>query len=190
MTVSGPKVYRALVAATALMLIALPVVTTVDDLLNSIGANFGLDAAVQFVARPEAHAVVGILGLMGVRAMVAGPQILIWDGHGHAQYLLISATCIGWQSLLLLALSLVVGLRGPYSFEARSQVVLLGVLGTVLVNVVRMSAVALVAAWGGFVPAVIFHDYGGTALIVLWLFAFWFAANRWILAGGFEVESA
>jgi len=189
-TLSSSNVYRGLVAATALMLVLLPVVTTVDDLLNTIGVNFGLDNAVQVVARPEAHAVVGILGLMGVRAAVAGSQILIWDGHGHAQYLLISATCIGWQSLLLLALSLVVGLRGPYSPQARSQVVLLGLLGTLLVNLTRMSAVAVVAAWGGFMPAVIFHDYGGTALIVLWLFAFWFAANRWILTGGQETESA
>ena len=76
---------------------------------------------------------------------------------------------------------LLVGLRGPYSLEARAQAVLLGLLGTLLLNLARMAAVALVATWGGFVPAVVFHDYGGTALIVLWLFAFWFAATRWIL---------
>jgi len=181
LTGSKSNVYLGLVAATALMLVLLPFVTTIDDLLNTVGANFGLDAAVQLVARPEAHAVVGILGWFGIRAMVAGPQILIWDGHGHAQYLLISATCIGWQSLLLVGLSLLVGLRGPYSLEARAQAVLLGLLGTLLLNLARMAAVALVATWGGFVPAVVFHDYGGTALIVLWLFAFWFAATRWIL---------
>jgi len=76
---------------------------------------------------------------------------------------------------------LLVGLRGPYSLEARAQAVLLGLLGTLLLNLARMAAVALVATWGGFVPAVVFHDYGGTALIVLRLFAFWFAATRWIL---------
>jgi exosortase/archaeosortase family protein len=183
-------VYRGLLAATALMLLVLPFVTTFDDLLNTFGARFGFEGAVQAVARPEAYAVVGVLGWFGVRAGVAGSQILIWDGHGNAQYLLISATCIGWQSLILLGLSLLVGLRGPYSRVARVQVVLIGLLGTLLVNLARMSAVALIAAGSGFVPAVLFHDYGGTALIVLWLFAFWFAAQRWILGAIEAPESA
>ena len=76
---------------------------------------------------------------------------------------------------------LLVGLRGPYSLESRAQAVLLGLLGTLLLNLARMAAVALVATRGGFVPAVVLHDYGGTALIVLWLFAFWFAATLWVL---------
>jgi exosortase/archaeosortase family protein len=174
-------VYRGLLAAAALMLLLLPFVTTFDDLLNTIGARLGFEGMVQAVARPEAHAVVGVLGWFGVRSVVAGSQILIWDAHGNAQYLLISATCIGWQSLILLGLSLLVGLRGPYSQVARVQVAIIGLLGTLLVNIARMSAVSLIAASGGFVPAVLFHDYGGTALIVVWLFGFWFAAQRWIL---------
>jgi len=40
---------------------------------------------------------------------------------------------------------LLVGLRGPYSLEARAQAVLLGLLGTLLLNLARMAAVALVA---------------------------------------------
>jgi hypothetical protein len=27
----------------------------------------------------------------------------------------------------------------------------------------------------------IFHDYGGTILVLVWLFVFWFAVQRWIL---------
>jgi exosortase/archaeosortase family protein len=171
------------------MLLVLPFVTTFDDLLNTIGVRFGFEGAVQAVARPEAHAVVGVLGWFGVRSVVAGSQILIWDSHGQAQYLLISATCLGWQSLILLGLSLLVGLRGPYSSTRRLQVAFIGLLGTLLVNLVRMTAVAVIAAWGGFVPAVLAHDYGGTALIVLWLFCFWFAAQRWILGHIEESES-
>ena len=53
-----------------------------------------------------------------------------------------------------------------------------------------MSAVAVIAATGGFVPAVLFHDYGGTLPIVLWLFTFWFAAERAMLAPERAVESA
>jgi len=33
----------------------------------------------------------------------------------------------------------------------------------------------------GQLPAVIFHDYGGTILILLWLFAFWYFAHGYLL---------
>ena len=54
-------------------------------------------------------------------------------------------------------------------------------LGTIFVNLIRMTLVALVADQFGFWPAVLFHDYGGTLLIVVWLFGYWVAMKRWIL---------
>ena len=111
----------------------------------------------------------------------AGDVLYVWDWTGQRQALLISTTCIGWQSLILLGLSCLVGLRGPYSKEAKLQVLLIGVLGTVIVNLARMTVVCLVAAEFGFWPAVLVHDYGGTLIIVAWLFGFWAFAHRWIL---------
>src|SRR5207302_2183193 len=82
------------------------------------------------------------------------------------------------------------GRRRPASVGRSARTVLAGSqgpgcsalsAGMLLLNLGRMAAVALVATRGGFVPAVVFHDYGGTALIVLWLFAFSYAATRWIL---------
>jgi hypothetical protein len=54
-------------------------------------------------------------------------------------------------------------------------------LGTLLVNLIRVSVVCVLAASVGRTPALIFHDYGGTLMTVGWLFAFWFAVQRWIL---------
>jgi exosortase/archaeosortase family protein len=88
---------------------------------------------------------------------------------------------VGWQSLILLGLSLMVGLRGPMSLSTRFEVIALGVLGTVLVNIARITAVSLLAALAGYLPAVLFHDYGGTLLIVGWLFAFWVLVYRWLI---------
>jgi hypothetical protein len=59
-------------------------------------------------------------------------------------------------------------------------VIALGVLGTVLVNISRITVVCLLAALAGYLPAVLFHDYGGTLLIVGWLFAFWVLVYRWL----------
>jgi len=77
---------------------------------------------------------------------------------------------VGWQSLILLGLSLIVGLRGPMTVTDRIQVIAVGVLGTVLINIARITVVCLLAALAGYLPAVLFHDYGGTLLLVAWLF--------------------
>jgi exosortase/archaeosortase family protein len=58
--------------------------------------------------------------------------------------------------------------------------VLIGIAGTMLLNLMRVAAVAAIAATIGQTPAVLFHDYGGTILVVTWLFAFWIFVQRFI----------
>jgi exosortase/archaeosortase family protein len=182
MTHDRRSVYVGLLAASCGMLLILPFVTTFDELLTAATKQFGLVHPLLSLAAPEARAVVALLGVLGVQAQAAGGQLYVWDWTGQRQALLISTTCIGWQSLILLGLSCLVGLRGGYSKEAKVQVLLMGVLGTVLVNLVRMTIVCVVAAEFGFWPAVLVHDYGGTLIIVAWLFGFWAFVHRWILA--------
>jgi exosortase/archaeosortase family protein len=186
------SVYVGLLAATCAMLLILPFVTTFDEFLTAATRQFGLVHPLLSLAAPEARAVVALLGVLGVKAQAAGDVLYVWDWAGQRQALLISTTCIGWQSLILLGLSCIVGLRGPYSREARVQVLLIGILGTVLVNLARMTVVCVVAAEFGFWPAVLVHDYGGTLIIVAWLFVFWAFAHRWILGDGpvDEMEAA
>ena len=181
MSRNGRSVNLGLIAASCAMLLVLPFTTTFDELLTAATMQFGLAHPLLSLAAPEARAVVAILGVLGVKAQAAGGELYVWDWSGQRQALLISTTCIGWQSLILLGLSCVVGLRGDNSREAKLQVLLIGVLGTVFVNLVRMTVVCLVAAEFGFWPAVLVHDYGGTLIIVVWLFAFWACVHRWIL---------
>ncbi|HLQ61033.1 MAG TPA: exosortase/archaeosortase family protein [Candidatus Acidoferrales bacterium] len=171
-------VYGYLLAITCGMLLVLPFVTTFDDFLTAAVINAGLDSGLRWVVPAEVRVVVSLLDLAGVRAYAAGDRIVL---DGHLQALFISWNCIGWQSLILLAVSLVTGLRGRHPWEARAQVVLIGIGGTVLVNLARVFLVCLLAALAGYVPAVIFHDYGGTLMTVAWLFAFWAGAHRYLL---------
>ena len=175
-----------LLAACCLILVALPFVTTYNDLLAAGAMRLGVAGPLQSVSPFEARMVVGLLQLFGVHAAAAGNRLVVWDAGGHATNLFISWNCIGWQSLVLLGASLGVGLRG-LSTEARVQVFVIGLLGTVLVNVLRVAMVCVLAAVAGRTPALIFHDYAGTLMTVVWLFAFWIAAQRWILA---PVESS
>jgi exosortase/archaeosortase family protein len=170
-----------LLASLSLILLALPFVTTYNDFLTSWAMRLGVAQPLQSVSPVEARMVVALLGVLGVHAAAAGSHLVVWVSTGQPTDLFISWNCIGWQSLVLLGLSLGVGLRGRYSLEARVQVVLLGLLGTVLVNLVRVALVCLLAAVAGRMPALIFHDYGGTLMTVGWLFAFWVLAQRWIL---------
>ena len=170
-----------LLVGACLMLLALPFVTTYNDLLTAGAVRLGVAGPLQSVSPVESRMVVALLQLIGVHAAAAGSQLVVWGPSGLATSLFISWNCIGWQSLVLLVVSLSVGLRGHLSTEARVQVVLVGVLGTVLVNLLRVTLVCLLAAVAGRVPALIFHDYGGTFMTIAWLFAFWAIAQRWIL---------
>ena len=177
-----------LVAITCALLMVLPFVTTFDDLLTTWALQLGANNPLQGIVPVEARMVVGLLGAVGIHAAASGSHIVIWDSAGSMHTLFISWNCIGWQSLILLGISFFSGLRGQQSMEARVQVVLIGIAGTMLLNLMRVAAVAAIAATIGQSPAILFHDYGGTILVVAWLFAFWIFVQRWIL--GTPVEAA
>jgi exosortase/archaeosortase family protein len=170
-----------LIALTCALLMVLPLVTTFDDLLTTWAMGLGANNPLQAIVPVEARMVVSLLGLTGVHAAASGSHMVVWDTSGSMHTLYISWNCIGWQSLILFAVSLISGLRGGHSLEMRAQVVLIGVAGTMLLNLVRVALVALIAATVGVGPAVFFHDYGGTLMFVGFLFAFWAFAQRWIL---------
>jgi exosortase/archaeosortase family protein len=173
-----------LLALLCALLMLLPLVTTFDDLLTTWAMQFGANNPLQAIVPVEARMVVGLLGLAGIRAAASGSHLVVWDGAGAMHTLFISWNCIGWQSLVLLGVSLLSGLRRRHSLEARAQIILIGVAGTMLLNLLRVAAVAGIAATIGFTPAVLFHDYGGTLLVIGFLFGFWIFVQRWILGTG------
>ena len=170
-----------LIASACALLMVLPLVTTFDDFLTGWALQLGANNPLQAIVPVEARMVVGLLTAMGIHSAAAGPDIVVWDRSGFMHLLTISWNCIGWQSLILLGVSFVTGLRGRHGAAARVQVIVIGAAGTMLLNLLRVAAVAALAATWGQTPAVLFHDYGGTLLMIGWLFAFWAFAQRWIL---------
>lgn len=170
-----------LIALACALLMVLPLVTTFDDFLTSWALQLGADNPLQAIVPAEARMVVGLLAAVGIRAVASGSHIVVWDQAGIMHTLLISWNCIGWQSLILVGVSFVSGLRGRHPLDARVQVVIIGVAGTMLLNLLRVAAVAALAATWGQTAAILFHDYGGTLAVVGWLFAFWLFVQRWIL---------
>ena len=56
-------------------------------------------------------------------------------------------------------------------------------------NILRMVSVAVIAFFFGQLPAVVYHDYGGTIIILAWLFAFWWICHTWLLDPLEEIPS-
>jgi len=169
------------IALACALLMVLPLVTTFDELLTTWALRLGANNPLQAIVPVEARMVVSLLGLAGIHAAASGSHIVVWDTAGSMHTLFISWNCIGWQSLILFGVSLISGLRGGHTFESRAQILCIGLAGTMLLNLLRVAAVAVIAAIIGVGPAILFHDYGGTILFVGFLFAFWAFAQRWIL---------
>ena len=175
----GRRVGVVIACAAAVLMLLTPFVTTLDDLLAAVAQHFGLDAAVAFIAIPEARLVAVVLNLIGIAASSDGPHITV--AGAHPVTLVIGWNCVGWQGLVLLGLTYLVGLRPQDSLEARMHVVMIGVLGTVIINLGRIAIVSVLAARVGYYPAIFVHDWAATIVTVIWLTGFWLFAQRWIL---------
>ena len=172
--------------AAALMLLT-PFIATMDDLLASLAQRFGLDAAVAFIAGPEARLVAALLNLFGIAASSSGPTISV--GGAVPVALVVGWNCVGWQGLVLLGLTFAVGLRPQDGWEARLHVIVIGVLGTVIVNLARIALVAVLAAYAGYYPAIFVHDWAATIATVVWLAGFWLFAQRYVISPIDEVAA-
>ena len=174
------RVYGGLLIAGAGILMLLPAVTTFDHLLAAWATLLGVDRPLEAVTGIEVRMAAGLLRAIGLAAAVDGGMLIV-NGPSGLTAVQVTWNCVGWQSAVLLAVTFAAGLRDAHSLEARAEVVLGGVLGTVLVNLVRIAVVGVVASAFGEVPAVIVHDYGGTLLTIAWLFGLWAFSYRWIL---------
>ncbi|OGD92418.1 hypothetical protein A3C33_04580 [Candidatus Curtissbacteria bacterium RIFCSPHIGHO2_02_FULL_42_58] len=91
------------------------------------------------------------------------------------------SNCIGWQSLVLFGLTVFTGFGGKFTKISLLQAFMIGVLGTFLMNVLRITVVALIAFFAGRLPAVIFHDYFSVVVTIGWLFFFWWFSYAFVL---------
>ncbi|MFQ6052879.1 MAG: exosortase/archaeosortase family protein [Candidatus Bathyarchaeia archaeon] len=171
----GPgRTYRSLILAAAVAFMVLPFVTTFNELLTRVVESLRIVAYIQGLAAPFlVKVLVVVLRVLKVPAAARGSYLFL-TGSWMPLKVYISWNCTGWQSFILLALTLATGLQGPYTLRSKLLTAALGVEGTFLVNVLRIVVPCLLAYKAGYVPAVLFHDYLGTILTLIWLAAFWY----------------
>jgi len=167
--------YQHLLAVSAVSFLVLPFVTTFNDFLTKMVEGTGLYRLVQGMIVPTLVRMVGAVlrYFFGVQASISNTSVYL-QGAGLPIGIYISWNCVGWQSLVLFLFTLITGLQGPYTLRSKVKCLLLGAEGTFLVNLLRIVLSCLLAFHFGYLPAVIFHDYLGTLLLIAWLGIFWY----------------
>jgi len=179
------RTFKLLLAGLAVMLALLPFVTTFNSVLTVVINKIGLYQLMQRTIVPfESRLIVTIIRPLGI------PAFLAQTGERAAFYLLkgtdyfpveLQWNCLGWQSLLLLAISLIIGLQGNFTRLSRFECVLIGVLGTFLLNILRMVFITVGIFYVDTVFALLIHDYFAALTTIIWLFFFWWFSYAFVL---------
>ncbi len=177
-------VWRNLLLVLVFMLMSLPLFTTFNEILTKLVEGLGwYQWLANWVVPFYTRAVSLVLRPMGIDSQPTLSHLFVKRGDGSLTGIYLSWNCLGWQSAVLLILTLITGLTGNFSWDRKLETVTLGVSGTFLVNLVRISVVTVIAYYFGQLPATIVHDYGGTIFTVAWFLWFWWFAYKYILEG-------
>lgn len=174
------EVYRSLLAYAAASFLALPLLTTFSEpLTRAVEAMMPVGYLESLLSPLIAAIVARILNTLGISTATSGSYLYLEGWMPLRVH--VSWSCVGWQGIGLLAITLAVGLRGSYTWRSKLLAALIGVEGVFLVNIIRIVTTCLLAYHIGYLPALIFHDYFGTILTLIWLAIFWVLAYSRIL---------
>ena len=166
-------VYRKIIMVAAVTFVILPFVTTFNEFLTKVVESLNFVSMIQgYVAPFIVRIVAAILLAIRIPASIDGSHLYLTGGWLPLR-IYINWNCVGWQSFILLAFTFVTGLQGPYKLRSKLMAVLIGLEGTFLINIIRILIPTLLAYRFGYLPAIIFHDYLGTLLTLLWMGVFW-----------------
>jgi len=163
------------------ILIVMPFVSTFNEFITRIVMRIEAYKFIQNIIVPyEVKIVSGLLNAIGIESQSSLTRINMMKGNTPID-IFISWNCIGWQSFILFMLSAFVGLKGPFTVASKIEVIMVGIMGTLLINIFRISFIAIIAYYFGELSAVIFHDYVSTIMVIIWLITYWTFAHQFLL---------
>lgn len=182
MSVAIRKQYSNLFVVTVLLLMAMPLFVTSQEFLTRLLDLTGISLVIQnYIIPIEVKFVIALLGFFKVEA-IGDNRIIVLEQAGREVFRAqIIWSCIGWQSTLLVAVTLFTGFRGGFTRGSRLETVIIGLLGTFWVNIFRIVLIYLIGFRFGQLPAYLFHNVAGTFMTILWLFVFWWFSYRFVL---------
>ena len=177
--------FKMIFLALAIILMLLPIFAALNSFLTKTLDAAGWYRPIQKHVVPwEAKLVSAAVYPLGIKTRVtAGPTrfafYMIKDNSIMPVDL--SWNCLGWQSMLLLIISLIAGLRGRFTNISRIECIVLGFFGTLLINVFRMSFIAAGIYYINEIFAMVIHDYLAAFLALIWLMVFWWFSYSFVL---------
>lgn len=173
------QVFLAIFAGLALLLLVLPLVGSFNEVLTQIvEGNFLYLGVQKYIVPLEAKMIGALLIPFGYEyGFSPTNSTIVVNGINMG----ITWNCLGWQSFLLLFITLLVGFRGQYRKLSILEALAIGILGTFWLNIFRMLFTILLAVHVPPIFRLVFHDYLAAGTTVVWLFIFWWFAYSFIL---------
>jgi exosortase/archaeosortase family protein len=175
------KMVRQITIITVFILMSLPLFTTFNEILTKIVESTGVYTwLTQNIVPFETRAVSAVMSIFNIESNPTSTSLYIMGTTGKTN-IFFSWNCLGWQSAIMLIMTFITGLQGRSSLSDKILVIMLGICGTFLINIVRISTVVYIAYKFGQLPATIVHDYGGTLFTIIWFLFFWWVSYNYIL---------
>ena len=181
------RLFKNIFIVAAILLSVLPVIVTFSAVLTSLFNKMGWYVWIQDLVVPfESRLVAVLVKLVGIKGMVTSNQnfsMVLQRPGGELIPVQLSWNCLGWQSMILLGLTLVTGLRGNHTLLSKVETLIFGVLGTFLSNLFRMAFITSLAYYWNRVAAMIVHDYFASFIALAWMIFFWWFSYSYVLEG-------
>lgn len=179
------KTYKDILIVFVIIMAILPVVVTFSAILTRFFEKMRWYEALQrYVVPIESTFVAATIKTMNITSELTpeSPDYsIVLKKNGGYIPIRLEWNCLGWQSMILLLITLLTGLSGNYSLDSKIKTLILGILGTFLSNILRMSIiVALAYYWNSF-GALIIHDYFASFVAIIWIMFFWWFSFKYIL---------
>lgn len=172
------RVFQTIIVLFVTLLVILPFLVSFNEALTTIFQNIKAYTWIQEKIVPYEVSMVGLLaGIFGVHftPFLNGMEV-------GGTFLEMTWNCLGWQSLLFLFITLLVGLgSGNYTLVSKIEAVLIGVLGTFFMNLIRLTIIVLIFVYLKPIYFYVYHDYLNAIAIILWLTFFWWFSYKYIL---------
>ena len=179
------RLFKNIFIVAAILLSVLPVIVTFSAVLTSLFNKMGWYVWIQDLVVPfESRLVAVLVKLVGIKGMVTSNQnfsMVLQRPGGELIPVQLSWNCLGWQSMILLGLTLVTGLRGNHTLLSKVETLIFGVLGTFLSNLFRMAFITSLAYYWNRVAAMIVHDYFASFIALAWMIFFWWFSYTYVL---------
>lgn len=179
------KIFKDILLVAVVILSILPVLVTFSALLTDIFEKMKWYESLQkYVVPVESRLVSVIIKSVKITSQVTPDRddfsmVLIKDGS--LMPIKLEWNCLGWQSMILLAITLVTGLKGKYTLLSKIETVLIGILGTFLTNLFRMAFIVTLAYYWNSFAALIIHDYFASFIALIWMIFFWWFSYTFVL---------